>query len=124
MVLSSERLNDTLINGDKLHKLSDEELEEHIVVILEANLDRALSDHEDDECAISEEYAFHVSCSCGNFFAYKTEHEIPEENLECEICSRTVIDYIGEDDCDITYVGIDIDKMDDKVREVKERMGL
>ena len=65
-----------------------------------------------------------MSCSCGNFFGYKTPEDVPDHDVDCEMCDRKVLEYIGKDDQDLVYMGIDIETFNKKVYEVKDRLGL
>lgn len=124
MALSSERLNDTTIDGRRLYLMDDKELEKYITGLLKKSEARIDSTHEDDECGIADEYYFHMSCgNCHNFFGYRSPNDIPDKDVVCEICDRTVLEYINVDDSDLTYVGIDIDKMNEKIYEIKEKLG-
>lgn len=124
MALSSERFIDYTVDGTRLVDKTDEELEEYITEILTQSIDKVNSEHVDDNTDITEEYFFHMSCTCGNFFGYRVPHDIPETNIDCEICGKRVLEYIHHDDEELVYIGMDIDKFNKKIYEVKNKLGL
>jgi hypothetical protein len=124
MILSSERFVDYTADGRRLHKMTDGELHDYVTDLLQSGIDKDSSGHEDDGCIDVYDYMFHTSCQCGNFFGWHNAHSLPEDDLHCEICDRKVIEYIGLDDPDMTYEGIDQDVFKEIVTKVRKELGL
>jgi hypothetical protein len=123
MILSSERLTDYTSDGRRLYKMTDDELYKYIKDLLQTTIDKSESNHNDNDIDLYE-YVFHVSCQCGNFFGWTDSNDLPEKDLHCEVCNRKVIEYIGLNDKDMSYDGIDQEVFKEKVMEVRKELGI
>lgn len=117
-VLGSDRFNDLLPNGKKVHEMSMEEYKDYVK---ESFLDDDYESHPENGVTLN--YFFQVECSCGNFHGFKTVDDIPDENLICELCGKTMIDYTGHGDSEYRFEGakLDVSKI---VNELADELGL
>lgn len=123
MFLSSDRLIDYTPDGRRLCDMKKNELIEYITAKLDNS--KYISDHAhehpDNDCDFSD-YFLHVSCSCGNFIAYTDPCDIPPDNIECDMCGKTIVEYVHEDDENIMYEGINLVLYEELIAEIKEGM--
>jgi hypothetical protein len=114
--LSSDRFNDLNENGKHLSKMSKSELKDYIIEVQNRT---PIELHKDNVVDWSD-YFFMASCHCGSFYGWKTKHEVPVHNFRCPNCGKTVIEYIGVEDEDIIYEGIEDSDMSKVVEEINE----
>lgn len=107
--LSSQRFYDLTHHGYRLQDLDKDELLEHVRSLVENGIERLTNNHIDNHVSSLDEYFLPVSCKCGNFHGYKKPEDIPDEDLNCEICGNKIIEYTNLDDHQIEYQGIDTD---------------
>lgn len=96
IAISSDRFNDVLTDGSRIHKLTREELKKKLK---EMYFDKNKEIHPENDTNILEQYYLSVSCvSCGMFHGFKEEDEIPEDDFKCSLCGNTLISYVHEYD--------------------------
>lgn len=98
--LDSSRFNGYIRDGMHVDNLTEEQFNQ-----LRYEAEEAESTHPDDKNNVLDVGFFSVDCECGNFFRFNTPKEIPEDNLKCDLCDRTLIQYIHVDDEDIEIEG-------------------
>lgn len=108
--LSSDRFNDIMEDGRRLSEMTEEEITGYIADIKSRKKLFETSDHPDNIVDWSD-YFLMVSCSCNSFFAWRTKHEIPNQNFICPDCGKVCIEYIKVEDEDIVYEGISEEEM-------------
>jgi hypothetical protein len=123
MVLSSDRLVDYTSDGRRLSSMTIEELAKYTAERLETAMyaGRHSHEHPDNDVDMSD-YFFTVSCGCGNFVAFSDSELIPAENYECDMCGRTIIEYIDKSDEEVMYEGINQSNYEDFVLKIKDEM--
>ena len=106
--LSSERFNDTLRDGRKGSKITDDDFKEYIKEIVIDDIEKTVLRETHEGCSplILDEYFLGISCNCGNFYGYKDPKDIPDTTLKCDMCNKLVIDYTEKDEDEFAYDGI------------------
>lgn len=106
--LSSQRFNDYLPNDQRRRDLTDEQILEVLKeyeegrCVKEVGVEKKVDVDGDED----EEYNyFEINCSCGNYHSFTHSDEIPKVDLKCELCGKTLIEYLGKDDDEIDYDG-------------------
>lgn len=106
--LSSQRFNDYLPNNQRRRDLTDEQIVEVLNeyeegrCVKEVGVEKKVDiDGEEDE----DYNYFEINCSCGNYHSFQSSEEIPKSDFKCEICGKTLIEYLGKDDDEIDYDG-------------------
>ena len=103
-ILSSDRFNDVLPDGRRVHTMPKDELRAYLKNMIEDEFDEdAYLDHPDNDIEL--DYFFQLECSCGNFHGYHTEDDIPDSISYCELCGRVLIHYTGHDDNEYEFDG-------------------
>lgn len=127
-ILSSERFNDTLRDGRHGSDLSDFEFKKYIKDMLLDDMEKVALQETHEECSpdILADNILNISCTCGNFYGFKDFKDIPDENMNCGVCGKIVIEYTNKDDEDYTYDGKEHLKrdLDDVIEEVKEELDM
>lgn len=104
--LDSSRFNDILENGKHERDLNKEELKEYYDKLIKQKIELSQESHPDNDPEIFNKIFLKVDCSCGlGIYSFKTPKEVPEKNLICDICGRTIIDYTGHDDHEYEFDG-------------------
>ena len=117
MMLSSERFNDTLRTGDRMRDLTRFQVKE-IVKKMISRPDR--SEHVENDEQLYSENVLNIDCpKCGMFYSFKSFRDIPEENLKCQMCERTILFYSGLGDHEIEFDG-DPELVDSLIEEIKK----
>tara|TARA_R110001606_G_scaffold78194_2_gene180741 strand:- start:2186 stop:2779 length:594 start_codon:yes stop_codon:yes gene_type:complete len=106
-VLSSERFNDVLRDGRRGSDLTDVSFKAYVKALMTKDMKKMDMRDEHEGCSplILIDYYLSVSCTCGNFYGFKEIADIPSHSMQCDMCSRTVIDYTGKDDDELAYDG-------------------
>ncbi len=105
LCLDSSRFNDILENGKRESELSKKELNQYISDMVKNKIDLIKHDHPENKNVFGE-YFLRIDCVCElGTYIYKEEENIPSNNLVCELCGRTLIDYTGHDDEEFDYDG-------------------
>jgi len=97
IALSSDRFNDIMIDGSRIHKSTKKQLKEKFKKWY-YDEDRE-SDHSENDENILDEYFLSISCpNCNMFYAFKNDKEIPDVDFKCATCGQTLISYTYESD--------------------------
>ena len=117
VALSSDRLNDVLMDGSRMQDLTRNQLKNKLK---ELYFKTHTYKHPENNVNVLEEYYLALSCvNCGMFVGFHTEHEVPEHDLKCDVCDNTLISYINEDDDYFDFEG-DIGDVDNIVEEINK----
>lgn len=96
IVTSSDRFNDILTDGTRIHTLTREKLK---LKLKELFFKSHEEKHPENNTTALEQYYLYVSCvNCGMFYGFKKEHDVPEHDLKCDVCDNVLISYINESD--------------------------
>jgi hypothetical protein len=118
IALSSDRFNDVLIDGTRIQHLSRKQLKDKIRDMF---FNEKIK-HPENADDILDEYYLSLSCTnCGMFYPFKTEDDVPDEDLKCNICDNTIISYVYENDDFFDFDGVtgDVDKIVDEINKEK-----
>jgi hypothetical protein len=107
LLYGSERFNDILPDGTRVSDMTDSDI---VLYIKNTNKDKnkKLADYilnEENDDNILDGYYLTVECTCGLFHGFKNQKEIPDEDLKCGICGKTLILYTHRNDSDYIYDG-------------------
>lgn len=102
-IFDSSRFNDYVDDGVKATDLTKEQFEQ--IRNQEIESYQKSLEHPDNKDDILDVGFFSVDCVCGNFMSFKTVKDIPETDFKCDLCERTLIQYIRVDDEDIEVDG-------------------
>lgn len=119
IALSSDRFNDILTDGTRMHNLTRVQLKTKLKELYFASKGE---DHPENKGNILEHYYMSFSCAkCGMFYAFKNEDEIPEDDFKCVTCDNTLISYIHENDEYFNFDGDagDVDKIVEEINKEK-----
>jgi len=104
LCLDSTRFNDMLENGKHESQLTQEELKTYYETSVKEKFEISQEKHPDNDPKIFEDVFLKVECSCGlGIYTFKREQSIPETNIKCSICGRTIVDFTGHSDTDYEY---------------------
>lgn len=104
VILDSTRYNNILEGGKRESDMSDSELKEYILNIVE-NVTARLNS-ESEENGIKSTDVLTLECSCGfGYYSWKTYSDIPTETYKCSNCGKVIIDYTDIDDYKFEYDG-------------------
>jgi len=101
--LCSERFNDVMRNGKRLSDMTLNEKYNYFRELISQTILR--EKHPENEDGILTDYSLGISCSCGNFYGFEKLEDLPEENLKCQVCDKTIIHYTSDEDSDYLYDG-------------------
>lgn len=105
--LSSERFNDTIQDGTKLRNMSNTEFLNHAKDVIENGYYRLSAKESRDNSGTSlNDFCLTLECACGNFIGFKDYDKIPNEDMNCDICGRKVIQYTNDEDDCYVYDGV------------------
>ena len=110
--MGSDRFNDMLKEGKRVSELTDVEFKKYVQDRVKEQieiLEQSEQDNSEFAIDIFDDYYFYVSCTCGNFIAWNTDEQLPNENCTCDMCGKLLIHYTGHNDRDYIYDGSDID---------------
>lgn len=119
--LSSDRFNNILKNNIPASEMSKSEVREYVKSIIIEQEEESNNSNVECSYGVLDDYYLTVNCTCGNFYGFNTPFDIPEKQLNCDICGNVVIDYLNRDDEEFMYDGefVDIQKV---VEQVKKEM--
>lgn len=134
--LDSSRFNDILPGGarasdlsdDQLQELLDNQIEKHTIKeivpgkeeTVKPGMKIVINDEEFDVPDNSEERYLEINCECGNYYAFDHHEQIPHKNLVCDLCNRTLIDYIHCEDEEFDFDGVEVDYVDEDDSDEKD----
>lgn len=105
--LSSERFNDVIQNGARLRNMTNTEFYNHAKNVIENGYDRLSAKESHDNSGSSlNDFCLTLECACGNFIGFKDYDKIPNDDMNCDICGRKVIQYTNDEDDLYAYDGI------------------
>jgi hypothetical protein len=99
--LDNTRFNGYAKDGLNLNTIDQNELKDILVNFSESQEIAKLTG-ENGENILGESY-FYINCCCGNYVSFKGPENIPEKNLNCDLCERLLIDYTGKHDFEFEY---------------------
>lgn len=104
LCLDSTRFNDVLENGVRESELTREQLQEYYENTVKEKFECAQEKHPDNDPKVFGNEFIKVECPCGlGIYTFKRPQSLPETNVKCSICGRTIIDYTGHDDFEYEY---------------------
>ena len=104
VVLDSTRFNDILENGKHESDMSESELKEYFLDIMQDVSDKLTSTNSEND--IFDDVVLKAECSCGlGFYYWKNIESIPHESFKCSNCGKVLIHYTEIDDYDYEYEG-------------------
>ena len=105
--LSSDRFNDVLQSGERMSDMSDERFKKHVKGLLIKDAEHETLKESNTEFAedILGNYYLPLNCSCGNFHGFLTPYDLPDEQFECDLCGKVLIEYTGLGDDEFIYDG-------------------
>lgn len=101
-IMDSSRFNNYIDDGVDASNFTEEQFEEFKKEKLE--IVQGNPHPENDKVDLDVGF-FSMDCNCGNFVVFKTIKEIPNVNFQCDICDRTLIQYIHVDDEEVEVDG-------------------
>lgn len=110
--MGSDRFNDILRDGRRIKDLNDTEFRDYVKEMVEEQMllnDLSDSDSSEFKNGILDDFYFYVTCTCGNFVAWNSADDVPENNINCDMCDRLLIHYTGHNDNEFEYDGTDRD---------------
>lgn len=99
--LDNTRFNGYAKDGLNLNTIDEKDLVDIINKATEAE-ESAKKTGENGEDILGDNY-FYIHCNCGNYVAFKGPENIPDKNLQCDLCDRVLIDYTGKHDFEFEY---------------------
>lgn len=121
--LSSDRLNDVLPDGRRIGKISKKEFKTYIKGMMDKTKELSVlsQNNADFSPKILNDYFLTIDCSCGNFYAFSSVAELPEDSFDCGICKKRLIDYTERDDEEYEFDG-DPGDVEGIVTEITDEM--
>ncbi len=120
LLLGSERFNDILPNGNRVKNMSDTELLKYIKEEA-TKIKESTNSHVENDNTILSNYYLSIECTCGMFYGFNNQMEIPDKTCECSICGKKLIIYTKRDDSEFIYDGSTrIDILTSPVNEVED----
>jgi hypothetical protein len=104
VVLDSTRYNDILENGKRESEMTEDELKEYILDIVQDVTCKIDSTSEENN--IDNDSILSLECTCGyGFYSWKKFEDIPYETFRCSNCGNVIIDYTNVNDYEFEYDG-------------------
>jgi len=116
LLLSSDRLNDVLMDGTRIGNITRAELKSKLKkFIYKPDKDE---NHPDNSAKILDEQILMIDCpNCGMFYSFKEEEDIPKKDTYCVTCGRAIIIYTNRTDNFFHYDGKQMD-MEKVINEI------
>lgn len=103
VMLDSNRYNDILKNGKHESEMSESDMKEYLLDLLEeisAKLDSG------SEQGVFDEDILHIECLCGlGIYSWNDYNLIPEKTFKCTECGKVLIHYTGINEYELEYEG-------------------
>ena len=105
--LASDRFNDVLPSGVRISDMNDVQFKEHIKQLILKDQEKIILRDKNKEFSndILDDYFHAISCTCGNFIGFKTPFDIPENDMDCDLCGKRLLEYTHKDDDEFIYDG-------------------
>jgi len=117
IAISSDRLNDVLMDGTRIQTLTRKELKEKLKFLY---FTEVKENHPENNTNILNQYYLSVSCvNCGMFYGFKNEAEVPEKDFTCDVCGNSLIMYVDEYDDYFSFDGNsgDVEKIVEEINK-------
>lgn len=100
--LSSDRFNDILLDGTRMQTLSREELKKKLRILFYSHINAT---HQENSADVLSDDFLSVSCTCGMYYSFKDENDIPLEDTKCTTCGKYILMYTNMNDSEFTFDG-------------------